>query len=145
MRSLYRPEQAFTTPRGPRFPEFVDNRHMRVARLSTIRTGRLYSPAETAGTHFSSRVFRCRGHIAAGRIRSTKNDPTGNRAADLPACSAVPQITAPPRTTNYYLYVTERPFETWTCCMVIHKNPISIFKNVLHDNQKQRGMHSFAH
>jgi hypothetical protein len=35
---------------------------------------------------------------AAGRIMSMKNsnDTTGNRTRDLPACSAVPQPTAPP-------------------------------------------------
>jgi len=25
------------------------------------------------------------------------NDPIGNRTCDIPACSAVPQLTAPPR------------------------------------------------
>jgi hypothetical protein len=112
MRSLYRSEQALMTPRGQKLPEFVDNRHIRLVRLSALRTGRLYSPAETAGTDFSSRVFRYRGHIAAGRIRSMENDPIGNRTANLPACSAVPQITAPLRFTNSYPYVNERPFRT---------------------------------
>ena len=39
------------------------------------------------------------GHCAAGRIMSMKksNDTIGNRTRDLPACSAVPQPTAPPR------------------------------------------------
>ena len=86
---------------------------MMVARLSALGTGRLYSPAETAGIHFSYRVFRSRGHIAAGRIRSMENDPIGNLTADLPAGSAVPLITAPPRTTNSYLCVNESPFRTW--------------------------------
>ena len=31
-------------------------------------------------------------------IMSMKNDTIGNRTSDLPACSAVPQPTAPPRT-----------------------------------------------
>ena len=36
----------------------------------------------------------------AGRIRSTKNssDIIGTRTRDIPACSAVPQPTSPPRT-----------------------------------------------
>jgi hypothetical protein len=38
------------------------------------------------------------GHRAAGRIMSMKNsnDTIENRTRDLPACSAVPQPTAPP-------------------------------------------------
>jgi hypothetical protein len=33
-------------------PEFLDNRHMKVVRLSALRTGRLYSPGRIPGTHF---------------------------------------------------------------------------------------------
>jgi hypothetical protein len=39
------PLQALTDPWGSRrlrFLEFLDNRHMKVVRLSTLRTGRLY-------------------------------------------------------------------------------------------------------
>ena len=42
----YRPEQAFRAPGRLRLPEFLDNRHMKVVRLSTVRTGSLY-PQET--------------------------------------------------------------------------------------------------
>jgi len=35
-----------------RVPEFQDNRHMKVVRLSSLRTGRLYSPGNIPGTHF---------------------------------------------------------------------------------------------
>ena len=31
------------------------------------------------------------------------NDTIGNRTRDLPACSAVPQPTAPPRVTNTFI------------------------------------------
>ena len=31
------------------------------------------------------------------------NDTIGNRTRDLPACSAVPQPTAPPRAPRYYV------------------------------------------
>ena len=39
------------------------------------------------------------GHSAAGRIMSMKNtnDSIGNQTRNLPACSAVPQPTEPPR------------------------------------------------
>lgn len=34
-----------------RLPEFLDNRHMNVARLPTVHTGRLYPLGNTPGTH----------------------------------------------------------------------------------------------
>jgi hypothetical protein len=43
------PIQAWTGPQGCRrlrLPEFLDRRNMKVARLSAIRTGRLYHPQE---------------------------------------------------------------------------------------------------
>jgi hypothetical protein len=33
-------------------PTFKDNRHMKVAVLSALRTGRLYPPGNIPGTHF---------------------------------------------------------------------------------------------
>ena len=33
-------------------PRFEDNRHMKVVRLSALRTGRLYPPGNIPGTHF---------------------------------------------------------------------------------------------
>ena len=80
-------------------PRFQDNQHMKVVRLSALRTGRVYSPVNIPGTHFCQRLSQPQGHSAAGRIMSMKNsnDTIGNRTRDLPACSAVPQPTAPPR------------------------------------------------
>jgi hypothetical protein len=49
------PIQAWTDPEGSRrlrLPEFLDNWHMKVARLSALCTGRLYAPRDTRGTHF---------------------------------------------------------------------------------------------
>ena len=96
--SHYRPGQ---TLRVQEFeaPRFQDNRHMKEIRLSALRTRRLYLPGNIAGTYFCQRLSRHQGHSAAGRITSMKNssDTIGNRNRDLPACSAVPQPTAPPR------------------------------------------------
>ena len=46
-------------------------------------------------------LSQTQGHSEAGRIMSIKNfnDIFGNRTRDHPAYSAVPQPTAPPRTT----------------------------------------------
>jgi hypothetical protein len=66
-------------------PRFQDNRHMRMVRLSALRTGRLYPPGNIPGTHFCYRLSRPQGRSAAGRIMSTKNsnDIIGNRTREL--------------------------------------------------------------
>jgi hypothetical protein len=49
------PLQAWTGPWGfqeVEAPEFLDNRHMKVVRLSALSTGRLYPPGRIPGTHF---------------------------------------------------------------------------------------------
>ena len=79
-------------------PRFQDNRHMKVLRLSALRTGSLYPAGNIPGTHFCYRMSRPQGRCAAGRIMSVGNsNDIGNRTRDLPACNAVPQPTVPPR------------------------------------------------
>jgi len=65
---------------------------MKVIRLSALRTGRLYPPRNTPGTHFSWRLSPPQGHSAAGRIMPMKNsnEAIGNRTRNLPGC--VPDI-----------------------------------------------------
>jgi hypothetical protein len=45
-------------------PRFQDNRHMKVARLSALRTGRLYPPGNIPRAHFCSRLSQSQGHSA---------------------------------------------------------------------------------
>jgi hypothetical protein len=90
-RKVVRVKQSHCRPLGSQeveVPRFLDNRHLKVVRLSAIRTGRLHP-----GTHFSSRLSRPQGPSATGRIMSMKNsnDTIGNRTRDLPACSVVPR------------------------------------------------------
>jgi len=96
--SLHRPGQSLRVPGcwGSQFP-----------RQSTHEGGKvvspmywsLYHPERYTWPSFVSQAEMAQGHCAAGRIMSmkTSNDPIKIRIRDLPACSAVPQPTAPPR------------------------------------------------
>ena len=102
--SLYRAGQ---TPRMTEVPRFQDSRHMKVVRLPALGTGLLYPPGNIPDTHFCWKHCRPQVHSAAGRIMPIKNsnDIVWNRTRDLPACSAVPQATAPPRAPDVLHYV----------------------------------------
>jgi hypothetical protein len=80
-------------------PRFQDNRHMNVVGLSTLSAGRLYPKVIFLA------LVSVRGWVKSrsGRIMSKKNCnyTMGNRNRDLPACSAVPQQTAPPLASVY--------------------------------------------
>jgi hypothetical protein len=78
-------------------PRFQENQHMKEAGLSAVRTGRSYPPGNIPSTHFCSMPRGTQGQSAAGRNMSMKNSigTTGNSTHYLPACSAVPQTTAP--------------------------------------------------
>jgi hypothetical protein len=94
-------------------PRFQDNRHMEVVRLSALRTDRLYPPGIIPGTHFCYRLSQPQGHSAGGRIMWMKNssDTIGNWTRNLPACSTVPQPTAPPR-SDRWVVIEKWKYET---------------------------------
>ena len=102
-------------------PRFQDSRHMKVVRLSALRTGHLYPPGNIPGTHFCYRLSQPQGHGAARRIMSMKNsnDTIGNRTRDLPTCSTVPQPSAPLRT----------PLPAWVRNVNLHHLVQSKLKN----------------
>ena len=66
-------------------PEFIENWHMKAARLSALRIGRLYSTGNILVTHFCYRLCQPQGHNAPRRVRTIKspNDRTGKRTRDL--------------------------------------------------------------
>jgi hypothetical protein len=71
--------------------KFYDSRHMKVTRLSALRTGLLYPAGDTAGTHFFQRLSRSQNYSAVGRIKSVKNPvtPSGKEPAAFSAWNAV--------------------------------------------------------
>jgi len=78
-------------------PRFQDNWHSNVVSMSALRTSHLYPPGNNPGSQFCSRLNQPQSHSAVRRIMPMKNsnDTIGNRTRDLPACSPVPQPTAP--------------------------------------------------
>ena len=69
---LYRLRCAPMAPGGWGF-RTLGSRHIKVARLSVLRTGRIYPPGKIPGTPFCQVLSRPHGHRAAGRIKSMKN------------------------------------------------------------------------
>ena len=91
---------------------------------SALCTGRLYRPENIPGTRICYRLNETQDHSAAGRIVSMNAnsiDNIGNRIRDLPACSAVPEPTAPPRTSPEYSTVMKYP-QTGGCYSIFKVN-----------------------
>jgi hypothetical protein len=125
--------QPLTSPEGCRrlrLPEFLNNQHMKVARLSVLWTRRLYLPTDTRLAHYCYRLSRRHDHSAVG--------PIGNRTCNLPAWSAVPQ-TAPPCTPPHYCYSTINVFP-----LLYNSFLSSLFSSVVASSQRCHNCFLFA-
>jgi hypothetical protein len=92
---------------------FQDSLHKKMVRLLAISSGRLYLPADIAGTHFCYRLNRPQGHIAPRMVISLKNpaENIGNRTGYILLCLKLLHCSAlkiktfvPPKLNNDIKY-----------------------------------------
>jgi len=85
-----------------RFPEFLDNGHMKVEKLSAF-VSTAFTPQERPLVVKSvKRLFDLRAISRPEGLKKTKNsnNPIENRTRDIPACSAVPLDILPKINNN---------------------------------------------
>jgi len=113
---VFYPVQDWTGAEGFQEVETIRFPQNRVARPTQ---GPPLSQGNTSNTNFCYRMIRPQCYSAAGNIKSMKNpnELIWNRTCDLPACSAVPQPTAPPRVPP--LFITNINGSVFTYCLIL--------------------------
>jgi len=82
------PQQA-EVAQGVPAPDFLDVRHYKGGRSSSLRTGRLY-PRRNPWNLFSEAESNPGHMVPPGATEKIPSDTTENRSRDLPTSSAVP-------------------------------------------------------
>jgi hypothetical protein len=72
-------------------------------------------------TYFRKKPSRPQGHSAVEMIKSTtsRNYTIGNRNRDLPTCSIVPQLNAPPRSVHLVSTILKCYLVIVTCSLML--------------------------
>jgi len=88
-----------------RLLEFMKIWHVKIVRLSALRTGRIYLPEDISGNHLEATL----GPQRVGMMKSMNNSNSTirNRTRNLQICSAVPQPSTPPRSEGLISVISQ--------------------------------------
>jgi hypothetical protein len=99
------------TKKGPdgsrrwRLPEFLNNRHIKVVRLSALRTGRLYPSGDILGTYFF--------------LKYNQQDATFSQSIYFYKLLYMFQAVPPPFIRGTKLYIQRQVFSNQYYCLLL--------------------------